>query len=93
MTLKINRVGLALILYLTTAFSSNLEPVKTQNEPNVQDGYYYLPPHELKPWAQLTKAEQAQAEKFQYDREKFAQWFIQNNNTPKWADLETNTTK
>lgn len=88
MPLKFNKLTLALALTLITAFSANLEPVQAQ-----QDGYYYVPPHELKSFEQLTKTEQTQAKKFQYDREKFTQWFIQNNNTAKWADFEANTTK
>ena len=82
------KLTFALVLTLTTGYSSNLDQVKAQ-----QDGYYYVPPHELKSFEQLTKTEQTQAKKFQYDREKFTQWFIQNNNTAKWADFEANTTK
>jgi len=89
---KIAKVGLALILSLTTVYSSNLEPVGAQNQPNLQDGYYYLPPHEVKSWDDLTPQQQVQAQKMGFDRKKFSDWLIQSNPNPKnWA--ETNSTK
>lgn len=89
---KIAKVGLGLALILTTAFSSNLEPVGAQNEPNVQNGYYYLPPHKVKEFGDLTPQQQAQAQKMGFDRKKFSDWLIQSNPNPKnWA--ETNSTK
>lgn len=86
MTPKIAKVGLALILYLTTAFSSNLEPSEAQNYTNTQEGYYYLPPHELLEWSQLTPAQQKKAAELNFDRQKFAKWVSQQPGTPTWAE-------
>lgn len=94
MPLNFNKLTLALILTLTTVYSSNLDQVQALNETNLQDGYYYLPPHELKPWEQLTPEQQSKAKELGYNREALTKYILQSNpNTPKWADLEANTTK
>ncbi len=54
----LNKVGLALAVTLTTAFASNLTPSEAQFEPQTQEGYYYLPPHQLKTWEDLTPQQQ-----------------------------------
>ena len=87
MTLKIAKVGLALILTLTTAFSSNLEPSEAQNDTSTQEGYYYLPPHQLKTWDELTPQQQKKAAELKFDRAAFAKYLINSNpNTPTWAE-------
>lgn len=99
MTLKIAKVGVILSLTLTTAFSSNLEPLRARNDTNKQEGYYYLPPHQLKTFEQLTPQQQKKAKELGYDRDAFAKWVSQQPNTPTWAEAmgytqkETNTTK
>ena len=86
MTPKIAKVGLALILSSTMAFSSNLEPLQAQNDTSTQEGYYYLPPHELLEWSQLTPAQQKKAAELNFDRQKFAKWVSQQPGTPTWAE-------
>ena len=100
MTLKIAKVGLALILTLTTAFSSNLEPSEVQNDTNTKEGYYYLPPHQLKIWDELTPQQQKKAKELGYNRDAFAKWVSQQPGAPTWAEAmglkpqnETNSTK
>lgn len=97
---KINKVGLALILSLTTALSSNLGAVELQIEPQTQVGYYYLPPQQLKKWEDLTPQQQKKAAELGYNRDAFAKWLIQTSPTPiSWGESmgfkpqkETNTT-
>lgn len=87
MTLKIAKVGLALILSLTTAFSSNLSEPGAQIEPPTQDGYYYFPPHQLKHWDELTPQQQKKATELKFDRDAFAKYLINSNpNTPTWGE-------
>jgi hypothetical protein len=94
MTLNFNKVTSSLVLPLLLSLSLNLTASEAQNETNVQDDYYYLPPHQFKNFNDLTVTEQKKAQELDFDRQKFTQWLIQSNpNTPKWADFEANTTK
>lgn len=82
----LTKVGLALALTLTTAFSSNLEPLQAQNDTNKQEGYYYLPPHQLKTWYELTPQQQKKAKELNFDRDAFAKWVSEQPGTPTWAE-------
>ena len=98
MTLKIAKVGVILSLTLTTVFSSNLEPLRARNDTNKQEGYYYLPPHQLKTFEQLTPQQQKKAKELGYDRDAFAKWVSQQPGATIWAEAmgytqkETNST-
>lgn len=83
---NLTKVGLALILSSTMAFSSNLEPSEAQNDTNKQDGYYYMPPHQLKTWSDLTPQQQKKAKELNFDRDAFAKWVSQQPNTPTWGE-------
>lgn len=88
-----NKVTSTLVLPLFLSLSLNLSASEAQNEPNVQDDYYYLPPHQFKSWDSLTPEQQLKAKELG-NREAFTKYILQSNpNTPKWADFETNTTK
>ncbi len=87
MVLKIAKVGLALALTLTTAFSSNLTTSEAHFEPPTQEGYYYFPPHQLKTFEQLTPQQQKKAAELKFDRAAFAKYLVNSNpNTPTWGE-------
>ena len=86
-----NNVTSSLVLPLLLSLSLNLTASEAQNETNVQDGYYYLPPHELKPWDQLTPEQQLKAKELGYNREALTKYILQSNpNIRKWDDFEEN---
>lgn len=92
MPLNFNKLALALILTLTTVYSSNLEQVQAQMELPTREGYFYFPTtHQAKEWSQLTSKQQKKAKEVQYDRKKFSDWLLSldQNSTKKQA----NTTK
>lgn len=81
-----NKIGLALILSLTTALSLNLSATEQQIEVPAKEGYYYFPPHQLREWSQLTPAEQKKATELGYNREAFAKWVSSQTSTPTWGE-------
>lgn len=93
MTLNFNKVTSSLVLPLLLSLSLNLNASEAQNEPNVQDDYYYLPPHQFKNWCGLTPEQQLKAKELGYNREAFTKYILQSNpNTPIWEYFETNST-
>lgn len=88
-----NNVTSTLVLPLFLSLSLNLTASEAQNEPNVQDDLYYLPPHQFKNWDGLTPEQQLKAKELGYNREAFTKYILQSNpNTPKWDDFEANST-
>ncbi len=83
---SLTKVELTLILSSTMAFSSNLEPSEAQIEPTTKEGYYYLPPHQLKKWEDLTPRQQKKAAELGYNRDAFAKWVSQQPGTPAWGE-------